>query len=450
MSYFGSEFNAGARDGILGMTTASASSSSGVDGFDTFASGIVAPDNTSATAIAYPSSAANLPTGNDQFAQVTLVNNAGTSSGVFVRATRAGTGTNVGIGGYVARHSGSNIALISFAADGVTPTTLGSFTVARVAGDKLRLTAVGSTISVYLNDFTTPVISVTDTTWASGALVGIRAVGASTQPQFDGFYGGDVADISKVGTENTTGSTGGGGTTTPGTTTPGTTVVNQSPADGIPKWKGLVYSPSGRLMLAGKPLHRLHADFFGPAGTYTPPSWLTVTGTAVLTDPATTLSRLELSTAATIGSVAALSLNPAVASASYAAIRLDVEAMNFTAASPDVVWRLGAAGASKAGAGAIQSTADPSVLLYSGSEGNTTRGVFSHLGATAVQRRQTSVLILPGSKHVFLLEDDEVLAWRDGTADWVDGVVTPSLSITANAATAAALRLSSFTVTLYA
>lgn len=67
----------------------------------------------------------------------------------------------------------------------------------------------------------------------------------------------------------------------------------------------------------------------------------------------------------------------------------------------------------------------------------------SPTSGNADQCRQTSVLILPRSKEVFLLEDYEVLAWRNGAGTWADGTVTVGLSIKTTTAAAVTLQLAS-------
>lgn len=513
MTLFYSDFSTASSTGLPGFDILTGDTT-GKYGFND--TGSVANTDTTSTSYAFPTGLSNTA---DQFAQVTLVNNLGSSSGLFLRY-QSDTAH------YIARHNGTNIAIIAVNATGVT-TSLANANKTRVAGDKMRFVASGTVLSVYINDFTTPVVTydtASDAAKYTGPRAGIRSAG-NTGVQYDDFYAGNASDISQIGAPAPSTAP----TVTFGTTTdtrqdltisvvtgasgylveykksadstwttfvantagptvqvtgltaatsydyrasarnaagvgPASTVVtkstnaavvrtitvNTSPADGVPKWKGLTYGPSGRLILPGKPVHRMHADFFGPSGAYTPPSWLAVTGTATLTDSASSLTRLDLTTGNTVGSIASLALSPSVNSGSFFAIRIDVEAFSFTVQNPAANIRLGAAGSGSIGGGMIQTPADDSAYLYSGGETNVTSGVFSHLGENANQRRQLSVLVLNQTRQVFLLEDDMVLSWRDGTSGWTDGVVTPALSIETTSTAVVSARLASITFTLYA
>lgn len=482
-------------------------------GFDTNSAGYAVTDNTS-TSLAFPK---GVTFTDDQFCQVTLVNNLGASTGLALRETPAGS--NADSAGYIARSNGTNWIIAAQVAAGTT-TTLGTATKARVAGDVVRFVALGTVLSLYVNDFTTPIITydtVNDAVKYTSGRAGMRAAG-TVGVQLDDFYSGNYSDLAAMnagptitlGTSTTTtqplawspytGATSylveyrlngvsawttfasavtGTSTTVTGlnsgalydyrvtpnpsgpasavksasTVAPGSTseTVNSSPASGVPDFKGVVWGPSGKLILPGKPLHRFTVRGFGAAGAFTPPENFAVPdGAATLTSG---LCLLQLSTAASAAARATLALTPEIDLASYSAIKIDVEAMSFSAASPAVILRIGAVGTSDAsiGGGLIQSSssATEAVRLHSGGEGSTTRGVFSHLGATATQRRQTSVLIVPAAKEVYLLEDDELLLWRRDV-NFKTGSARVRLQIENLAATAVNLRLARLDVTLYA
>lgn len=380
--------------------------------------------------------------GADQFAQIQFANNVGVSTGVLLRAALVSTGP--GASGYLIRHTGSNIAIISFAADGTTTASLANVAHTRAVNQIMCATAATvsgvTTIIVYVDG--TEVLRYVDSAnlWPTGK-VGIRSA-TTAAVAVDNFYGGDLANI---------GSAPGG---VPAPVVPVTETINPVPAGVLPGYRGLVVSPSGRLVHKGKLLHRMHADFWGAAGAYTPPAWLTVaSGTATLTAPSASVGALELATAAAVNATAALNVVPVVNTTNHRAFRIDLEGLVWTAADPAAELRIGvtdASGGIGGGMAQLEGGTDGRLFLYSGGETQRTKTESSHLGPGSTQRRQTSLLVLPQDKMLFILEDDEVVAWRDGAVGWSDGTATIGVQIKAKTGTAVTLRLTSMTVSTYA
>ncbi|HEY9370142.1 hypothetical protein [Streptomyces sp.] len=127
--------------------------------------------------------AATAMASNDNYAQVTITATTPVSQGVWCR----GTGTSDLTSGYAVRNNGSNWGLFSVTAS--TFTSIGTYSAAAVVGDVVKIQAVGSTITVYVNGVSR--ISVTNTAVASGTTVGIRSE-ANTGLKFDNFAAGDV------------------------------------------------------------------------------------------------------------------------------------------------------------------------------------------------------------------------------------------------------------------
>ncbi|WP_433061249.1 family 43 glycosylhydrolase [Dactylosporangium sp. CS-033363] len=112
-------------------------------------------------------------------------------AGLVFRATGLGSGTDA-YSGYYAGISPAGRVVLGRAANNWTQLGTANLTVAVGTTYHLRVTAAGSSIKVYVDDLTTPKISVTDATFASGA-DGVRvfnaaaafdnvAVGAPTGP----------------------------------------------------------------------------------------------------------------------------------------------------------------------------------------------------------------------------------------------------------------------------
>jgi hypothetical protein len=134
--------------------------------------------------------------GADQKSKLTFESIVGSPfGGPAVRIDPAGTAAS--FTGYVARYSGAVISLRKYNAetldDTATGTEIGSYTVTLIAGDTVEIKAVGTTISVLVNDVVQ--ISVTDTLIADGemsvASIGAGAVGNDFT--WSAWAGGDVS-----------------------------------------------------------------------------------------------------------------------------------------------------------------------------------------------------------------------------------------------------------------
>lgn len=440
MTILYADFNGTVRAGLAGFTTYS--TTAGNDGFDTTGAGTAKTDSTG-TNLA-------VPTGTfaaDQFVQFTAATTNSTSFGLVLRATKvSASATNSATTGYVVRHNGSNILCATFGSDGVSTTTLATYTHTLSAGDSFRATIVGNRIRVYINGSSTAIIDQTDSTYTTGVPM-LRVVGNGVE--LNEAYLGDMADIAQVGTISDNTGSGGGGTGTP-TVTPDVVFSDVSPT-GAPAYKGMVKMPSGRILTAGKLTHTRTHSFFQAAGTPVLPDWLTTTGTATVTDPASSLSRLDLTTAATVGAKASLLVTPAINMGSYSRIQIDIEAFQFLTAAPGAIFRLGLVG----NCGVMQSNSDDYVFLHSGGEVKRTTGnKYSVLSPSANQRRQISVIICPAEQEVFLLEDGIMrmfhMASRWTSGSWTNAQVALGLQIEATQAVAVSARLSSITMSLYA
>jgi hypothetical protein len=125
---------------------------------------------------------------NDHYAQVTIAATTSASQGVWCRGDAALTT------GYAVRNNGTNWALFSVTAS--TFTSIGTYAAAAVAGDVVKIQAVGSTITAYINGVSR--ISVTNTAVSSGTTVGIRS-DVNTTLRYDNFTAADVATGATLG-----------------------------------------------------------------------------------------------------------------------------------------------------------------------------------------------------------------------------------------------------------
>ncbi|MFD9702100.1 glycoside hydrolase family 43 protein [Lentzea sp. NPDC059081] len=104
-------------------------------------------------------------------------------AGVVFRATQPNTGTD-GYRGYYAGISGTGKVVLGKADNNWTQLATAAVTIRPNVSYRLRVEAVGSSIKVYVGDLTTPKISVTDSSYTSGAN-GVRVF--NTGAGFDNF-----------------------------------------------------------------------------------------------------------------------------------------------------------------------------------------------------------------------------------------------------------------------
>lgn len=125
---------------------------------------------------------------NDHYAQVAIPATTVASQGVWCRG-------NVGFTqGYLLRNNGTSWDL--FQVVGSSFTSIGTYAAAAVAGDVVKVQAVGSTITGYVNG--TLRISVTNAAVTTGTSVGIRGDSASAL-RYDNFAAADVTEGATLG-----------------------------------------------------------------------------------------------------------------------------------------------------------------------------------------------------------------------------------------------------------
>jgi hypothetical protein len=142
----------------------------------------VAPEGTTAYGTAWTAPC----TTDDNFSQVTVAVVGTNSTGVFCRWSSSTEGENGT--GYVWRvGGGSSAALFRFTGGGAFTEIGTGYAFTLVAGDVLKISAVGSTITGYVNGVARLVV--TDSVITTGKYIGLRTASPSTQ---DDWYGGDV------------------------------------------------------------------------------------------------------------------------------------------------------------------------------------------------------------------------------------------------------------------
>lgn len=355
----------------------------------------------------------------NQYAQVTLVNDLGTSAGVFLQGTSIDKF-------YLARHNGTSLTL--FRGDGSgTFTTLATVSHTRAAGQVLKATCTitndVATVKGYING--TELVTADDTRPLRGRYFGIRTTGP-TGVQFDNFDGGDIGD------------------TTSGTN-PG------SPEYAPIRWRGLIQAPGGELVCDGQEVHTLSTDFLGASGAYTPPSWLEVSsGTATLVGPDSSIGYLNLATGATINNTAGLRTTQTFSTTAFTALRIDVGSIFWGSSTPNMEFRMFAA-ETTAGGGALQINTETNMRLYVNDETTLADPIpWTVRDTSSAKRRDMTLWVICSSKEVFLLEGDRVLGYRDARGSWVDGAVHIGFQTTTKAASAINTRLCSLSIRAYA
>jgi hypothetical protein len=174
------------------------------------------------------------------------------------------------------------------------------------------------------------------------------------------------------------------------------------------------------------------------------PSWLTGTGTQTQLGPdATYHGSTQFTTAATIGSVAAVTSSFQLDSSKYTAILFELEALRFLGNTPVADARFFISGASHAGAYAQQSNGDTFFEIVDGAADVVTEVGYNAIGANEANvRRCTGFMIAPVQKEVYLLDSGGIVGYHDAAANWVNGLVNFGFKLTAQAATAVSWRAS--------
>lgn len=118
---------------------------------------------------------------NDHYAQVTIAATTPVSHGIWCR------GDNTLQTGYAVRNNGTNWALFSVV--GGSFTSIGTYAAAAIAGDVVKIQAIGTSIKVFINDVER--ISATNSAVTTGTTVGIRA-DANSLFRFDNFVASEA------------------------------------------------------------------------------------------------------------------------------------------------------------------------------------------------------------------------------------------------------------------
>jgi hypothetical protein len=118
---------------------------------------------------------------NDHYAQVTITATTPVSQGVWCR------GDATLQTGYAVRNNGTNWALFSVV--GGAFTSIGTFAAAAVAGDVVKIQAIGTSIKVFINGVER--ITATNSAVTTGTTVGIRA-DANSLLRFDNFVASEA------------------------------------------------------------------------------------------------------------------------------------------------------------------------------------------------------------------------------------------------------------------
>lgn len=130
----------------------------------------------------------------DQFSQVVL-GGTGASTGIFVCATAPTDALDTSLGGYFARHSGTNVGIFVSVAGNPAVTAIANVAHTRAAGQVMRLVRSGSDLYVTIDN--TEVVRGTETSRTTGGRVGLRAAG-TTGAEVDDFKAGTLADMATL------------------------------------------------------------------------------------------------------------------------------------------------------------------------------------------------------------------------------------------------------------
>lgn len=209
----------------------------------------------------------------------------------------------------------------------------------------------------------------------------------------------------------------------------------------------LFWDPNGTLIPPGRVAQTF--DWWAASGAL--PSWLTVpSGTPTFTGPSTSRGVLSIATGAVSGNTAQLKAfaSGGIGLANFAAIRWEVFGARVD--SVNIQYAMGVAGSGAVGGYLRQNSSPPEDSISTSIAGSLRAEPYNIRSDTeqfATHRRNLGIFLLPGSGELFVMEDDQVMAYRQATMNL--GAVMPDLTVITQEAVAHTLELAGARLTLF-
>jgi hypothetical protein len=188
---------------------------------------------------------------------------------------------------------------------------------------------------------------------------------------------------------------------------------------------------SGRMILPGKSEHETVWDF---ADLTTLPSGITlVTGTAPVTARSGGRGEVKLTTGATIGDTASITL-PVINLASCETAAITVEGVKTAPADTPEVFTLAMTGATNVGAFAKKEATAADMYIKYANAGTSNLLNYAPFNAAQVESITVTFLIVCAKKMVYLMEGDQIVGASEFTSMLTNNTVTPTITIGTNTA----------------
>lgn len=180
-------------------------------------------------------------------------------------------------------------------------------------------------------------------------------------------------------------------------------------------------------------------------------AWLSCTGgTQTFSAPSAGYGYTQIASGSTTGNSAQLS-GPTIDTSSKEAILWEVEGLTFDVSGAAMDITLGVNAAGQVGAYAKQASGSANFVMNSGSSAFTATNYQIRDGGEGIHRHNIGLWLFPPAKEVLLLQNGQVVGYRDGTvaSSWTDGVATPNITITTQAAAARTMFIEQVRLTVW-
>lgn len=188
---------------------------------------------------------------------------------------------------------------------------------------------------------------------------------------------------------------------------------------------------SGRMILPGKTEHETVWDF---ADLSALPAGITlVTGTAPVASRSSGRGEVKLTTGATIGDTASITL-PAVHLNFCETVAITVESVRTAPADTPEILTLAMTGATNVGAFTKKEATSTDMYVKYANAGSAVNLNYAPFNAARTESITLTFLIVCAKKMVYLLEGDQVVGAAEFTSMLTNNTVTPTITIGTNTA----------------
>ena len=214
-----------------------------------------------------------------------------------------------------------------------------------------------------------------------------------------------------------------------------------------------LYGPDGKFIPPAPVEMSLEAHWLNPLETTRLPNWLTATGTVAYTNQPAARAGLRITSGTAPQAPAKLAATTTVDTTLIEGIRFDLFGVEFSTDAMPI--GMGLAGSSGRGAYISQSAATDvpggavARFKWGGWAGDVATKFRFRGDNVALSRRNLSLLALPRQGHTYLLQNDQVVAFTESMAGYLQGSIAPDISITNTVSTAVTMSVQKVRLTVW-